>query len=165
MRSCSGLHAERPAFYKKSIAYLHWDRMIPLCDLITSIPRKDFESPKSFISNWVLNVLLSSFIEAKSLLEKAMQLEPYHQPIGHENPFMDYPIDGRPRRACAYFLPFRLKMSVALSLAFSASINYWSKRILSKAWSSCVCLCFGLSLVHLCWFREASQGHRLKPSK
>lgn len=44
----------------------------PLCDLITSIPRKHFESPKSFISNWVLNVLLSSFIETKSLLEKAM---------------------------------------------------------------------------------------------
>lgn len=30
--------------------------------------------------------------------EKRSQLEPYHQPIGHENPFMDYPIDGRPRR-------------------------------------------------------------------
>lgn len=49
MGKAAGLQLEKPLSYRISKAYLRWHKVMPLADLATLIPRKYFNSPKSFI--------------------------------------------------------------------------------------------------------------------
>jgi len=65
----AGLAPEKPLSVSTSKAYFLWQRTIPLADLATSMPRKYFNSPKSFTRmdarrNYFIVVISARALEA-----------------------------------------------------------------------------------------------------